>query len=54
MVASVEYARLMGLPETGAKPAGAGDDIGVLAPGKQADIVAMAGDPIADITATEK
>jgi imidazolonepropionase-like amidohydrolase len=29
-------------------------DIGVLAPGNQADIVAMAGDPIADITATEK
>ncbi len=29
------------------------DDIGVLAPGKQADIVAMAGDPIADIAATE-
>jgi imidazolonepropionase-like amidohydrolase len=30
------------------------DDIGVLAPGKQADIVAMAGDPLADIAATEK
>jgi len=30
------------------------DDIGVLAPGKQADIVAMAGDPIADIAVTEK
>lgn len=30
------------------------DDIGVLAPGKQADVVAMAGDPIADIAATEK
>jgi imidazolonepropionase-like amidohydrolase len=30
------------------------DDIGVLAPGKQADIVAMAGDPIVDIAATEK
>jgi imidazolonepropionase-like amidohydrolase len=30
------------------------DDIGVLAPGKQADIVAMAGDPVADIAATEK
>ena len=30
------------------------DDLGVLAPGKQADIVAMAGDPIADIAATEK
>jgi len=30
------------------------DDIGVLAPGKQADIVAMVGDPIADIAATEK
>jgi imidazolonepropionase-like amidohydrolase len=30
------------------------DDIGVLASGKQADIVAMAGDPIADITATAK
>ena len=29
------------------------DDIGVLAPGKQADIVAMAGDPVADIAATE-
>ena len=29
------------------------DDIGVLAPGKQADIVAMAGDPFADIAATE-
>lgn len=28
------------------------EDIGVLAPGKQADIVAMRGDPIADITAT--
>lgn len=30
------------------------DDIGVLAPGKQADIVAMVGDPLADIAATEK
>jgi imidazolonepropionase-like amidohydrolase len=30
------------------------DDIGVLASGKQADIVAMAGDPVADIAATEK
>ncbi|MGH7985932.1 MAG: amidohydrolase family protein [Candidatus Binataceae bacterium] len=30
------------------------DDIGVLAPGKQADIAAMAGDPIADIAVTEK
>jgi imidazolonepropionase-like amidohydrolase len=30
------------------------DDIGVLAPGKQADIVAMAGDPITDIAATDK
>ncbi len=30
------------------------DDIGVLAVGKQADIVAMDGDPIADIAATEK
>jgi imidazolonepropionase-like amidohydrolase len=30
------------------------DDIGVLAPGKQADIVAMPGDPLADIAATEK
>jgi imidazolonepropionase-like amidohydrolase len=30
------------------------DDIGVLAPGKQADIVAMTGDPIANIAATEK
>ncbi len=30
------------------------DDIGVLAPGKQADIVAMAGDPLADIASTEK
>jgi imidazolonepropionase-like amidohydrolase len=30
------------------------DDIGVLAPGKQADIVGMAGDPIADIAATEE
>ena len=29
------------------------DDIGVIAPGKQADIVAMVGDPIADITSTE-
>jgi len=29
------------------------NDIGVLAPGRQADIVAMAGDPIADIAATE-
>ena len=28
------------------------DDIGVLAPGKQADIVAMPGDPLADIAAT--
>ena len=26
----------------------------MLAPGKQADIVAMVGDPIADIAATEK
>lgn len=30
------------------------DDLGVLAPGKVADIVAMAGDPIADIGATAK
>jgi imidazolonepropionase-like amidohydrolase len=30
------------------------EDIGVLAPGKQADIVAMAGNPIVDIAATEK
>jgi imidazolonepropionase-like amidohydrolase len=30
------------------------DDIGILAPGKQADIVAMPGDPLADIAATEK
>ena len=30
------------------------EDIGVLAPGKQADIVALPGDPIADIAATEK
>jgi len=29
------------------------DDIGVLAPGKQADIVAMHGDPLADIAVTE-
>ena len=28
------------------------DDLGVLAPGKLADIVAMSGDPIADIAAT--
>lgn len=30
------------------------EDLGVLAPGKLADIVAMPGDPIADITATAK
>ena len=30
------------------------DDIGVLAPGKLADIVAMRGNPIADIRATTK
>jgi imidazolonepropionase-like amidohydrolase len=30
------------------------DDIGVLTPGKQADIVAMVGDPLADIASTEK
>src|SRR5512142_1374169 len=30
------------------------DDLGVLAPGKLADIVAMAGDPTADIRATAK
>ena len=30
------------------------DDIGVLAPGKQADIVAMPGDPVANIAVTEK
>jgi len=30
------------------------DDLGVLAPGKFADIVAMPGDPIADISATAK
>src|SRR5205807_1610668 len=28
------------------------DELGVLAPGKQADIVAMPGDPLADIAAT--
>ena len=30
------------------------DDLGVLAPGKLADIIAMPGDPIADIGATAK
>jgi imidazolonepropionase-like amidohydrolase len=30
------------------------DDLGVLAPGKLADIVAMQGDPIVDISATAK
>ena len=30
------------------------DDIGVLSVGKAADIVAMPGDPIEDITATER
>ncbi len=30
------------------------DDLGVIAPGKQADIVAMPGDPLADIAATAK
>jgi imidazolonepropionase-like amidohydrolase len=30
------------------------DDVGVLAPGKQADIVAMVGDPPGDIASTEK
>lgn len=30
------------------------DDLGVLAPGKRADIVAMPGDPLADIAATAK
>ena len=30
------------------------DELGVLAPGKQADIVAMPGDPLADIAATAK
>ena len=30
------------------------DDLGVLASGKLADIVAMPGDPLADITATAK
>jgi imidazolonepropionase-like amidohydrolase len=30
------------------------DDLGVLAPGKLADIVAMQGDPIADISATAR
>jgi imidazolonepropionase-like amidohydrolase len=30
------------------------EDIGVLAPGKQADIVAMVGDPLADIAVTER
>jgi imidazolonepropionase-like amidohydrolase len=30
------------------------DDLGVLSPGKQADIVAMLGDPLEDITATAK
>lgn len=30
------------------------DDIGVLSAGKQADIVAMPGDPIADISVTAK
>ena len=29
------------------------DDIGVLASGKQADIVAMSGDPVADIAVTK-
>lgn len=30
------------------------DDLGVLAPGRLADIVAMPGDPIADISVTAK
>ena len=30
------------------------DDLGVLAPGKLADVVAMVGDPIADISATAR
>jgi imidazolonepropionase-like amidohydrolase len=30
------------------------DELGVLATGKQADIVAMPGNPLADIAATEK
>ena len=30
------------------------DDLGVLAPGKQADMVAMPGDPFKDIAVTEK
>ena len=30
------------------------DDMAVLAPGKQADIVSMAGGPVADIVATER
>ena len=30
------------------------DDLGVIAPGKQADIVAMPGDPLEDIAATAK
>jgi imidazolonepropionase-like amidohydrolase len=30
------------------------DDVGILAPGKQADIVAMVGDPLGDIASTEK
>ena len=30
------------------------DDLGVLASGKQADFVAMPGDPVADLAATKK
>jgi imidazolonepropionase-like amidohydrolase len=38
----------------GAEPLGLGDQIGSIAPGFQADIIALDGDPLKDITAVRR
>ncbi|GIX17010.1 MAG: Xaa-Pro dipeptidase [Rhodothalassiaceae bacterium] len=45
---------LLAATREGAKLLGIADEAGTLEPGKIADVIAVAGDPLADITATEK
>ena len=45
---------LLAATREGAKLLGIADQVGTLEPGKIADVIAVAGDPLADITATEK